>query len=238
MVVRSPSFNERAQHLLDRIVYRLITDERDRDAIFELRYHAYLRDGGIGPDPSERFSDAWDEMPNTRLIGLFLRDQLLASVRVHTSTIGQCDIPAAAVFGDVLEPFFAQGLRLTDATRFVVDTRHTAFAPEMPFLLSRAVTMAAEYCGAYGFLATVRKEHALVYKRASGHRALCEPRTYPLLKKPIVCMLAETASLPDNFYARHPFAVSTVEEREALFGTARSVAPHIIAPQQQVLAVA
>lgn len=211
------SFNDRAARMLARVRYRRAIDDRDRDEIFRLRHDGYVRDGGIGPLPSGRFFDRWDDVPNVDLIGVYLDDQIAGTVRVHVSGPHD-DVPASEPFGDVLKPFLDRGLRLVDATRFVIDYRHAAFVAEMPFLTLRAVAMAAEHFEAYGMIAAVRSEHAVVYRRVTGHRPLCEPRPYPLLRKPIVCMIAETALLETGAYARYPFLRSTSDERETLFG--------------------
>ena len=152
------------------------------------------------------------------MIGVYLDDRLAGTVRIHVSGLDG-GIPAMEPFADVVSPLLDRGLRLVDATRFVIDYRHAAFSAEMPFLTLRAVAMAAEYFEAYGLLATVRQEHAVVYRRVTGHHALCGPRSYPLLRKPIVCMLAETATLDQIPYAKHPFLRSTREEQERLFGS-------------------
>ncbi len=211
------SFNERADRMLARISYRRALDDRTRDEIFRLRHDGYVRDGGIEPQASGRFCDPWDDVPNGDLIGVYLDDRIAGTVRVHVSGPHD-DVPGSDPFGDVLKPFLDRGLVLVDATRFVIDYRHAAFSAEMPFLTLRAVAMAAEHFGAYGMIAAVRREHAVVYRRVTDHRALCEPRAYPLLRKPIVCMVAETAALENGAYARHPFLRSTPEERERLFG--------------------
>lgn len=230
------SFNERAARMLERIHYKRATDDRDRDEIFRLRHDGYVRDGGIEPLPSGRFSDPWDDVPNVDLIGVYLDGRIAGTVRTHVSGPHD-DVPASEPFGDVLKPFLNRGLKLVDATRFVIDYRHAAFAAEMPFLTLRAVAMAAEYFEAYGMIAAVRSEHAVVYRRVTGHRPLCEPRPYPLLRKPIVCMIAETKSLETGAYARYPFLRSTREEREGLFGTpvaeTRPVHPDAPALHQQ-----
>ena len=211
------SFNERAARMLARVHYRRAIDEGDRDEIFRLRHDGYVRDGGIEQLPSGRFFDRWDDVPTADLIGVYLDGRIAGTVRVHISGPHD-DVPASEPFGDVLKPFFDRGLRLVDATRFVIDYHHAAFVAEMPFLTLRAVAMAAEYFDAYGMIAAVRSEHAVVYRRVTGHRPLCEPRPYPLLRKPIVCMIAETALLEKGAYARYPFLRSTPEEREGLFG--------------------
>src|SRR6476660_5676346 len=51
------SLADRVAQLLDRIDYRQAETDEKREQIFRLRYHAYLRDGGICPHPSRAFSD-------------------------------------------------------------------------------------------------------------------------------------------------------------------------------------
>ena len=173
-----PSFNDRAVSLMERLHYRRAVNDDDRDALFQLRYEGYLRDGGIGPNATGRFSDAWDDTDNVDLIGVYLDGQLAASVRIHVSG-DDGDIPASDVFGDVVRPYIERGQRLVDATRFVIASDHARTSAHMPFVTLRAVAMAAEFYEAYGLLATVRSEHAPVYRRVTGHRQLSEPRAYP-----------------------------------------------------------
>jgi hypothetical protein len=211
------SFNDRVNRFLEHVEYRLATTDDERDAIFRLRYDGYLRDGGIGPNGSKRFSDRWDDAPNALLFGVHVDGELASTVRMHISTPFKDDLPAFEPFGDVLSPLADQGLTLVDPTRFVIDEHFARFGPEIPFVTLRLTSMAAEHFGAHGILATVRKEHTIMYRRVVGHRAISEPRTYPLLSKPIVCMLVETAALAEVAYRRHPFLQSTVQERETVF---------------------
>ena len=51
------SLPDRVAQLLERIDYRPAETDEQREQIFRLRYHAYLRDGGICPHPSRAFSD-------------------------------------------------------------------------------------------------------------------------------------------------------------------------------------
>ncbi len=45
----APSFAERGFDLLERIDYRRADSEQEREAIYRLRYQAYLREGAIPP---------------------------------------------------------------------------------------------------------------------------------------------------------------------------------------------
>ena len=215
---QSSSFNARADELLARIEYRRATSDAERDAIFRMRYEGYTREGGIEPNTSHRFTDPWDDTPNADLIGVYLEGRLAASVRIHVSSV-EDDIPATEPYPDVMVPYLDQGLRLVDATRFVVDHSYATFVSQMPFLTLRAVAMAAEHYRAFGLVAAVRREHTVVYTRVTGHRALTGARAYPLLRRPLVCMFVETANLEKHPYVKHPFLRSTHEERERVFGS-------------------
>jgi hypothetical protein len=73
-------FTDRISGLLARIEYRRADSVEDREAIFRLRYDAYLREGAISPDPSERFADRYDDAVNSYLFGLYVDDKLASSM--------------------------------------------------------------------------------------------------------------------------------------------------------------
>src|SRR5438445_13231485 len=80
------SFSDRVAALLDRLDCRLAESEQERDAIYRLRYQAYLREGAIAPNPTERFCDPYDELENSRIFGLYLNDELASSIRIHVTS--------------------------------------------------------------------------------------------------------------------------------------------------------
>ena len=77
--------------------------------------------------------------------------------------------------------------------------------------------LASEYFGARSLLATVRAEHQAFYARVLGHRAVCPPRPYPNLQKPISLMTLDYHEARERVHARHPFFRSTYFERRMLF---------------------
>ena len=83
---RVPTFNEKLALSLANVTYRVARTEAERDAVFALRYRGYLRDGGIGPNPSQRFFDAWDDVDNVLLLSMYLGDRLASSVRFHMTS--------------------------------------------------------------------------------------------------------------------------------------------------------
>jgi len=215
---RVPTFNEKLAKLLQNVTYRVARTPVERDEIFALRYRGYFLDGSIGPNDQQRFSDPWDDVDNVILLGMDLGGRLAATVRFHINRPDGARIPAMDTFGDVLEPYVRQGLVIIDPTRFVVDPDVARSGPEAPYLTLRMIAMAAEHFAADLILATIRVEHVVAYKHIVGHKPISEPRTYPLLARPIVCTAVTLADMRKTAYGRHPFLNSTPEEREEIFG--------------------
>lgn len=215
---RVPTFNEKLAHVLQNVTFRVARTAAERDEIFALRYRGYLRDGGIGPNATERFTDAWDDVDNALLLGMYMGDRLASSVRFHMNRPAGAEIPATGIFSDVLAPYVEAGKSLMDPTRFVVDPDLAPIGPELPFLTFRMIAMAAEHYRPDIILVTIRPEHLIMYKRVVGSRAISEPRTYPLLARPIVCAVVELEEMRATAYTRHPFLASTAAERETIFG--------------------
>jgi hypothetical protein len=66
------SFYDQVVRLLDRIEYRRADSAAEREALFRLRYQAYMRDGTIAPNAEGMFSDPYDDRGNVYLFGLYL----------------------------------------------------------------------------------------------------------------------------------------------------------------------
>src|ERR1700689_945429 len=90
--------------LLDQVDYRLAETEAEKDAIYRLRYRAYLHEGAIEPRADERVTDRFDDMPNTWLFGVYYDGALASSIRVSVATPEMPISPAVDAFSDVLHP--------------------------------------------------------------------------------------------------------------------------------------
>jgi len=217
--VRAPlPFQERLSELVQRIEYRRAESDEDREAIFRLRYDAYLREGAIQPNFGRRLADKYDDYDNAWLIGIKIDGRLASSMRIHVANRDYPGIVAADVFGDVVLPELQAGKTIVDPTRFVADAEMAKQYPELAYLTVRVGHMAAEYFEADIVLATVRQEHQAFYRRVFGHVPVCEPRAYPLLIKPLSLMMLDVNASRPIINARYPFFVSTPEERAQVFG--------------------
>ena len=211
------SFVDRVGALLERVDYRRAETSEDKEAIYRLRYDAYLREEAISPNFSRRFTDPFDEAPNALTFGVYVDGQLASSIRFHVTTPESRDIPALHVFSDVLMPDIKAGKIFVDPTRFVADRACSRRHPELAYVTLRLAWMACEYFRADYMLATVRSEHQAFYKRLWGHQTLCPARPYPTLSKPIACMTLDYPAARERVHHRYPFFHSAAFERRMLF---------------------
>jgi hypothetical protein len=203
--------------MLERVEYRRAETPEEKDAIYRLRYEAYMREGAIEPDPSGRFTDPFDEVVNVWIIGTFIDGELASSIRLHVAADEDAPLPAQTVFPDILGPRLRRGQVIVDPTRFVTRLDFSRRFHEMPYLTVRPGWMAGEFFGADFILATIRSEHQGYYRRVFGHEAWAGARDYPTLKKPIACMGLDYFAMRDQVERRYPFYRSSASERATLF---------------------
>lgn len=228
------TFSDRLIDFLDQIEYRTIDDAAGREAVYRLRYDAYAREGTIPHGFPRRFADDFDDLTNCWIVGLYVEGALASSIRLHISTPDQPEGPATSVFPDILMPEIERGQVIVDPTRFVTDFALARQYPELPYATVRLAFLASEHFDADFVLATVRVEHQAFYRRMFGFRALCEPRRYPSLAKPISLMAIHCETTRAGILRRNPYLVSSREECAALFNRA-PIAPVLPLPLDEPL---
>jgi hypothetical protein len=204
--------------LLNRVDYRRIATPEEKDAVFRLRYQAYMREGAIEPNATQTFCDSLDNSPNVSIYGVYLEGILASSIRLHVASPACGELPALNVFSDILSPHLAAGRTIIDPTRFVADRELSRRYPELCYVTTRLAWLASEYFETDWLLATVRLEHQAFYRRTFGHQPICPPRHYPSLTKPISLMALEYGAARAAVPRRYPFFHSTHFERRMLFG--------------------
>ena len=224
------NFSDRVSQLLDRIDCRPAETAEEREAIFRLRYEAYLREGAIAPNFSGTFSDPHDESDNAWLFGLYIDGELASSLRLHVASARNRDAPSRKVFADVLEAELDAGKIVLDPTRFVTHKHHSRVNPGLTYATVRLAWLAAEYFAADHFLAAVRVEHQAFYRRTFNHFPICGARPYPLLAKPISLMTVHYPTVADEVHRRYPFFRSTFFERRMLFDRGLALAQGAFRP--------
>jgi hypothetical protein len=228
-VASGSSLIDRVYQFLEKADCRRADTDIEREAVFRLRYEAYLREGAIQPAAERRLADGYDDADNALIFGIYVDGELTSSIRLTVASDEYPELPALQVFSDVLLPQLEQGKIIVDPTRFVVDRRLGRRYPELPYATVRLAWAATEYFEADLLLATVRAEHQAFYRRVFGHRVICDCRPYPNLKKPISLMVVEYPSERDRVLQRYPFFRSTALERQNLFERHPAVAPRRVA---------
>lgn len=208
---------KRGVELLDQVDYRLAETEAEKEAIYRLRYSAYLQEGAIEPRADQRLTDRFDDLPNSWIFGVYLDGELRSSLRVSVATPDNDDTPAVNAFRDLLEPELARGKVIVDPNRFVADPLSRTKYPELPYLTVRLGYVACGYFNADIGTATVRAEHQAFYRRLFFQKSLCKPRPYPTLTKPLCLMAADYLSIREKVFDRFPLMRSSARERRRLF---------------------
>jgi hypothetical protein len=212
----APGFSDRFTDLLDRLDYRLIETDDEREQIFRLRYEAYLREGAIAANFTKKLSDRFDDAENSWTFGLHIDGKIVSSVRICVSSPEQPLTPAVEAFPDILGPEIERGKIIVDPNRFVSAAKATRAYPELPYLTVRLGFIACPYFGADIATASVRREHQAFYKRIFGLKPMCEPRPYPTVTKPLSLMMVDYHSVREKILAR-PYFHSSFFERRMLF---------------------
>lgn len=212
----------RRLELLDKVDYRLASTVAEREAIYRLRYRAYLKEGAIDANNTGIVTDRYDDLPNSWIFGVFYEGILSSSLRITVASSAHTACPSMDVFPDFLQPWLADGKVIVDPTRFVADPASANRLPELPYLTLRLAYVSCEYFNADIGLASVRTEHQAFYRRVMM-RSICASRPYPGLKKPIGLMEIDFPAIHDKLFARYPFLRSTESERRRLFERTKSV---------------
>ena len=202
---------------LDDVDYRLAETEFEKEEIYRLRYRAYLHEGAIEPRADKMLKDRFDDMPNSWTFGVYIGGVLLSSIRVSVASSLDDDTPAVDAFPDLLKPELAKGKVIVDANRFVADPERRNMTPELPYVTVRLGYMGCAYFNGDIGTATVRAEHRAFYRRVFLVKALCEPRPYPTLTKPLCLMAADCETVRYPIFDRYPFFRSSLFERRKLF---------------------
>jgi hypothetical protein len=220
----------RSSDLLDQVDYRPAQTTEDKEAIYNLRYRAYLREGAVKESVDQRVTDQYDDLPNSWTFGIYIRGELFSSVRISVLTREWRQSCSAEAFGEILFPRLDRGEIIIDPTRFVADPEKAKRFPELPYVTLRLAYLACEYFNADIGLAIVRAEHQAFYRRVFMHETIAEPRFFPGLLKPVGLMAADFPAMREKVFQRYPMMRSTAFERRMLFersGEGRSSSPDV-----------
>lgn len=222
---------ERSADPLKHVDYRLAESPEEKDAIYRLRYRAYLRESAILPSESQRVTDRYDDLPNSFTFGIYVHGELYSSIRIGILTSEWRGSPSSDLFADLLHPELDRGKVIIDPTRFVADPDKAKRFPELPYVTVRLGYIACGHFNADIGLANVRPEHRAFYRKVFLQQPWGEPRLLPGLLKPVGLMAAHYPSIREKVFQRFPYMRSSAFERRMLFerrGEHRSPPPELV----------
>lgn len=203
--------------LLDDVSYARVDAGVIDDPIYKLRYRAYRREGFMDHNAEEICIDDLDETANAMSFGIYIKGELVSSIRLHHLTARHRRSPSMKVCPDILTPLIDKGQTFIDPSRFTADNEASQAYPALPFLTLRVAAMASVHFNADQCLALVRPEHGPFYKRVFGSEIMSDVRSYPGLNFPVALFGATVDSIRTRVAQRFPFFLSTAHEREQLF---------------------
>ena len=203
--------------LSDRVECRLMETPEEKDAIYLLRYKAYLHSGVTAPCETQRVSDHYDDAPNAYITAVYVDGELCSSIRVNVVT-PECRISGSAdLFGDILHPRLDRGEVFIDPLRLAALPEKARQFPELAYLTVRAGYMACEYFNADTGLALVRAEHQAFYRRVFLSEVIAEPRSFPGFLPKVALTASNFRAVREKVMTRFPIMRSSAFERQMLF---------------------
>ena len=180
LVLDSNGGNARKNFPID---LRIFSKNTHRRSIFELRYRAYLNAKLITSCARQEFSDHYDDMESTKIIGAFHDGTCIGSLRLAFGRAGspQPTMPCQSVFGDVAALTSPASGRLVEFTRMVVDPdlSNNSFRTTLYGALVRAGMIVCNAGRADFALVAVLPKMMPFYKAMCGFSYLAGPRPYP-----------------------------------------------------------
>jgi len=232
------AFTRSVLSVMDRIEYRFCDSGEDLEAIYRLRYEAYLQAGMLKPNASRMVADEFDELPNSYRYGVFFEDRLVSTIRLHYVSARYPTSPSVRVFNDILAPRLDAGETFIDPSRFAADSEWSATLRVLPYVTLRLAVVACAYFKPTYCLTAVKEEHAAFYNRIFLSEEAAPLRDYPGLTVPVSLFQSECAVNQSKTEARFPFFRSTPLEQRLLFQRPKlgELAPLTILPSTRYLA--
>lgn len=227
MAPKRSRFSQSLLDILDDLTVRRVPPSTPDDEVYALRYRAYRHEEFIQPNASKRVYDTDDTAENVYCFGIYIKQQLVSSVRLHHVKSISDVSPSRVVFPSELLRLVAKGKSYIDPSRFTTDYDARLEFPALPFLTLRVVAMACEYFKTDYCVSSVRPEHAPFYRRVFGSEKVEGALgTYPGIDFEMELHIADVRNIRDRVALRFPFFMSTFAEREALFSGHKAVGIH------------
>ncbi len=203
--------------LLDRVEYRRITTPSDFADIERLRRASYENKNLIDRDSFGAFFDDEDLAADSYVVGVYIDEQLVSTIRLHVVTKEHQHGPCMKLFPEATLKLLDAGQPLIDPSRFATDPAAMWKNPSIPLLTLRAVAMALEYFSAPMLIGSVKEDAASFYKRCFGGEVIVPAGPVKGYVVPAMMLACPIAEIREKIATRYPFFKSQAHERKMMF---------------------
>lgn len=205
--------------LLDRVEYRRIRESEDFNDVARLREQAYKSRSFIDSDRFGPLIDDYDRMADCYVIGVYVDERLVSTVRIHVVSSGHLHGPVASYFPQRAKELTAGGKVYIDPSRFAADREALWDYPLLPFITLRAVSMAHMYFDATNIAMVVRADSASFYSRSFGAVEVEPAQPVANFTVPLVMLAATDDEARQRLDTRYRFFKSTLTEQRMMFAS-------------------
>jgi hypothetical protein len=181
-----------------------------RDELLALRYQAYLEAGLIEPSDAQVYSDRFDELPSTLLIGAFDESGCIGTLRLSFSENGTPDVslPCESTYPEVA-PLKQADVTIMELGRLALhpSIKNCSYRSTVYGALVRSGVLTCMATDVALTLVTSQLKWRAFYEYICGFKAISEPRLYPPGGVPVVLFsrdfrTADTRRIAQNRFFR------------------------------------
>ena len=204
-------------NLLDRVEYRRMTSSEDIAEVEKLRRASYNNREFIDAENFGSFIDEHDRSQDCYVIGVYIEESLISTLRVHIVSSRHLHGPTASYFPVRAAQLVEQGDCYIDPSRFAADHQMLWQYPAIPFLTLRVAAMASEYFHASHCMTVVTASTASFYRRSFGSLDMEPPQSVPGFTVPLTLLGARIDHIRATLETRLPFFKSQLWEQKMMF---------------------
>jgi hypothetical protein len=212
--------------VLDDIEYRRAVSQDEIAAIADIRQQAYENaDIYIGESPS--FTDAVDFDPRAYVFGVYWREMLVGTMRIHVLSSDNPKTNSTKYFPDVLDPLVAQGLTFMDPARFAILPGMDKQIPSLAPIVLRLGLAAVRHFNCDFGLATIKEGHAGFYRRVFNYTQMTPLQSFPPLKQKFALFSTSQGNI-DAVCSNFPVLDGVPTEAKLLFSNVNMAKPAVL----------
>ncbi len=218
------AFSSSIFSLLERVEYRRIQSIEDFQNVSELRNVSYQSKQFIDLSAFGALIDDEDFSDHCRVVGVYIDEQLVSTIRLHLVTPNDRNGPTYEYFPDIANRILDAGQSYIDPSRFASDPLMLWQYPTIPLLTLRPAAMASIYFNVEHCMSCVRADSASFYGRSFGSAELAAARNINGFTVPLCVMGAKIADIRERLETRFPFFKSQPYEQRMMFGKIEDLA--------------